>query len=55
MPLWIVALLLITCVVAIFTMPSKGIFRTVKIVLSVLVGAALLYIAATLIFIGGID
>jgi hypothetical protein len=55
MPLWIIALLFIVIVAALFGLPSKGKFRIVKIALIVLAALALAYMAAVFILLEGID
>lgn len=55
MPIWLAVLCLLVIIVIIVLMPSKSIFRWVKVGLYVLVAIAVLYLIAAFLFLGGID
>jgi len=54
MPLWLIAILFIGAIVAIFKLPSKGKLRIVKYVLIAIAAIAALYMLAVFLLLGGI-
>lgn len=53
MPLWLIVVLLIACIVAVFKLPSTRTGLIAKIVMGILCVAAILYIVATLLLVSG--
>jgi len=54
MPLWLIVILFIAAIVAIFKLPSKGKLRIVKYTLIAIAAMAMLYIFAVFLLLGGI-
>ena len=55
MPLWLVVVLFLGLIVAIFKLPSKGKLRMVKYLLIAIAAVAALYVLAVFLLLGGIE
>ena len=55
MPLWLSALCFVAAIFVAIKMPSKGIFRWIRIVLFVLATATVLYLIAAFFLLSGIN